>query len=164
MFSNFFNTKETEEIKNIFDKLFKYVEEKPQIYYVNYFDKDNNYIFEAVKCPICLSISLNSIQYENCCKLFCIKCIEDYEKKNSLCPIGQTKLKTKKVDLILKEIIENIPIKCKNCQNYNKTTNKIKLGQYYNHISNCYYSNYKCLICQKTIEHSKNKCYNHELS
>lgn len=120
MFSNFFNTKETEEIKNIFDKLFKYVEEKPQIYDANYFDKDNNYIFEAVKCSICLSISLNSIQCENCCKLFCIKCIEDYEKKNSLCPICQTELKTKKVDLILKKIIENIPTNCQNCLKYNK--------------------------------------------
>ena len=156
--------KEIEEIKNNFDKLYEYEEEEPQMYDSNYFLNENNYIFEAIKCPICLLISLNLIQCANCCKLFCIKCIEDYEKKNKLCPICQTELKTKKVDLVLKYIIENIPIKCQNCEKYNKKINIIKLGQFYNHISNCDYSNYRCLICKEKIEHSKKNCYIHALS
>lgn len=46
-------------------------------------------------------------------------------------------------------------MKCPSCKL------KLKIADYNNHLPKCYYSSYKCLVCNKIFEHSKEKCYEH---
>ena len=62
-----------------------------------------------------------------------------------------------KKDILLNNIIGKLPIIWKNCQKYGKKSKKIKIEQFNNHLKNCNYSNYECLICNKKIEHAKKR-------
>ena len=53
---------------------------------------DYNYVTEpddAYKCLICLDVARDPMQHEECGKLFCKECLEEYGK-NKPCPICKT--------------------------------------------------------------------------
>ena len=150
---------EKEEIKKNFDKLFVYTL-NGQINKIDtkYFLRDFSEIVQEVECPICLQFPLNPIQCSKCLKIFCKTC----QIKNT-CPICRDEFKEKELERILKNILDKLLLRCQNCEKYNKklNLNKIKVSQYVNHLSNCEFSDYQCLVCKIIIQHSKQKCYEH---
>ena len=151
---------ENNEIIKVFDKLFVYNSNEPiKSINTNLFLKDFREIIEEVECPICSLFPLNPVQCSKCQKLICKTC-----KNTNICPLCRGEFGQKELDRTLKNILEKLLLKCPNCDKYCKSINKInkiKVSEYIKHISNCEYSNYKCLICKKIIQHSKQKCLEH---
>ena len=150
---------EKEDIKKNFNKLFQYTL-NGQINKIDtkYFLRDFAEIVQEVECPICLQFPLNPIQCSKCLKIFCKTC---QITKN--CANCRGEFKEKELDRILRNILDKLLLRCKNCEKYNGklNLNKIKVSEYIKHLSNCEYSDYQCLFCKKIIQHSKQKCYEH---
>ena len=147
---------EKSEIKKIFDKLFIYSSKEP-INKINtkLFYKDFDEIVQEVECPICLQFPLEPIQCSKCLKVFCEKC-----QVNNKCAMCRELFEKKELDRVLKNILGKLLLKCRNCEKHLKS-NKIKVSEYINHLKNCDYSDYQCLICKKIIPHSKKDCLEH---
>jgi len=148
---------ENKDIIKEFSKMFAYAPYKGQ-------NKDNidesallykfegmNQIIKCSKCSKCSKISLNLSLCSICDKVFCNDC----SKNISDCSSCNNQFNPKKLDNLSKKLIENIPVKCPCCKCI------LKIVDYNNHLPRCYYSSYKCLICNKIFEHSKEKCYEH---
>ena len=144
------------EIKKNFDKLFIY---KSNNQFNNIdtklFLKDFTEIVQEIECPICLQFPLNQIQCFHCSKIFCKEC--QIKEKCSNC---RNDFRPKELDRTLKNIIDKLLLKCKNCEKFKKIT-RVKVSNYLNHLKCCDYSDYQCLICKKIIQNSRFKCYEH---
>ena len=147
---------EKNEIKKNFDKLFIF-QSNNQINNIEtkLFLKDFTEIVQEVECPICLQFPLNQIQCLHCSKIFCREC-----QKNEKCPNCRNDFRPKELDRTLKNIIDKLLLRCKNCEKHKKLT-KLKVSQYFNHLKICDYSDYQCLVCKKIIQNSRQKCYEH---
>lgn len=153
---------ELTKVKNHFNKLFKYVEEKGDIQ--NIFDAQTiidkmHGIFDQITCKKCKKFNIDYSQCSKCDSLICNICKLKVDK----CPSCTNNFEQKRNDSVLRNVIGEILIKCQNCQNYGKKINEIKLKDYKNHLNNCEYSSYKCLTCNKNFSHSKKFCYEHSL-
>lgn len=146
-------TEKNDTIK-IFSKMFEYAPDKGQneenideSALVSIFEGMN----QVIKCSKCSKISLNCCLCSKCGKVFCNAC----SKNITYCSSCNNQFNPKKLDNLSKKLIENIPVKCPSCKSI------LKIVDYNNHLPKCYYSSYKCLICNKIFEHSKEKCYEH---
>ena len=145
---------EKHDIIKIFPKMFVYAPDKGQ-------NKDNidesaliskfEGMNQVIKCSKCSKISLNCCLCSKCSKVFCNAC----SKNITDCSSCNNQFNPKKLDSLSKKLIENIPVKCPSCKSI------LKIADYNNHLPKCYYSSYKCLICNKIFDHSKEKCYEH---
>ena len=152
-------SEEKTDIKKIFDKLFVFtLDGKINKIDTKLFLKDFGEIIQEFECPICLQFPLNPIQCSKCLKIICKTC-----QMTSKCALCREVFEQKELDRILKNIFEKLLLRCQNCDKYSRNlkSNKIKVSQYLNHLSNCEYSDYQCLTCKKIIPHSKEKCYEH---
>ena len=99
-------------------------------------------------CPICQGIIISPIQCTECQNCFCSKCLENWIKKNgkNSCPFkcGSPKFKSSKM---LSNILSNIKLKCKQC---NEEIPYLEFQKHYQ--NNCSSINYK----EKYLEY-KNK-------
>ena len=81
------------------------------------------------------------------------------------CSNCQDIFEPKELDRTLRNVLEKLLLKCPNCNKYNKEkvakSNIMKVSEYNNHILNCEYSDYQCLICKKLFQHCKKRCYEH---
>ena len=147
---------EKNEIKKNFDKLFIF-KSNNQINNIEtkLFLKDFAEIVQEIECPICLQFPLNQIQCLHCSKIFCREC-----QKNEKCPNCRNDFRPKELDRTLKNIIDKLLLKCRNCEKHKKIT-KLKVSEYINHLYVCDYSDYQCLFCKKIIQNSRQKCYEH---
>ena len=164
-----------DEMNKIFDKLFTYIPDLPdskekndkaineinEIFDSSVFLDDFSPLVEEVKCPVCLQVSLKSLQCSKCRGIICEKC----NKKNlfKICPICNDNFEGKELDRVLKNVMGHMLIRCANCKQYRNKIFKVKISQIQFHLSNCEYSNYQCLVCNQKILHSKMKCIEHAL-
>ena len=162
-------------MNKILDKLFTYIPDLPdskekndkaineinEIFDSSVFLDDFSPLVEEVKCPICLQVSLKSLQCSKCRGIICKKC----NQKNlfKICPICNDNFEGKELDRVLKNVMGHMLIRCENCKKYGNKIVKVKISQIQFHLSNCDYSNYQCLVCKQKILHSKKKCIEHAL-
>ncbi len=151
-----------QEIKNNFNKLFKWIddEEKLKKIKLKYFTKTYSSQAEKISCKICSFIPINSIQCSKCENLFCKECIKKEEK----CKNCGKNFIQKTTDKTLIKVIEEMKLYCP--YKYKDETNyhKIKFNEYKNHLLNCEFANYQCLICGIVIKENKKECIKHCLN
>ena len=153
-------SKKESEVREIFDKLFKYIPDKKEEDNLNFnsdiFLKDYADIIKEVKCPICLQVSLESEQCSKCQAIFCKKC-----NKEKNCPTCKELYVPNKIDKILFNVMGHLLMKCKNCEKIGKKQTIVKLSKIKEHLIKCEYSSYQCLQCDKKIFNSKHHCIKH---
>ena len=76
--------------------------------------------------------------------------------KNSKCAICRD-IFEKKLDKCLFRMIEKMKLNCPNSKN----CGKINYSEYKNHLLNCEYGKYSCLICNTIFNNSKEDCRKH---
>ena len=111
---------EKEEIKANFDSLFIYQKnldkkegENKNIFNSQIIDEKMIGIYEEIKCKMCLNFTLDYSQCSNCHSLHCNTC----KLKDNKCLNCNQIFKPKKNDRVLRNIIGEIYIKCKNVKN-----------------------------------------------
>ena len=76
-----------------------------------------NDLGEKLICPICLDFFKNPI-LDKCGHSYCEKCFLAWISKSDKCPMSLKKVdKTFSVNLILKELVNTLILKCKKCEN-----------------------------------------------
>ncbi len=145
-----------EPIDKIFNKLFKSEVKESQLRKIepNLFISEFKSQAEQIICPICLLIPLNPIQCKKCDNVFCEECM----KNNSKCAFCRD-IFEKKLDKCLLRMIEKMRLHCPN----SKKCDIITYKEYLNHLLNCEYGDYSCLICNTIFNKSKEDCRNHAL-
>ena len=108
---------------------------------------------------ICLDLVWDPEQCSSCSKLFCKNCIKKCDRK-TCCHCKQI-FKSKKIDLILTNLLNDSIIQCKNCDEQHSYDNTKK------HLALCLNPKSKCVLqCDETSfldfallkEHLTHKC------
>ncbi|CAD8043807.1 unnamed protein product [Paramecium primaurelia] len=120
-------------------------------------------IDENFLCGICCQLVVNPKECENCQHLYCLECIQDWLKKNKICPYRCTEgeIKLKEPHRFVKNSISHLNLKCQNAD----CDQIIELGLMDSHYKECKHTIQNCQNegCQDKIknlnlEEHKQKC------
>ena len=103
---------------------------------------NNNEISPTFQCSFCLDLVMDPIECENCSKLFCKDCINEWLKKSTQCPNKHLFKKATDLDDWIKKDLNKIYIKCP----YSKCNSQYNYNNWKNHLKVC---NYKSNGLQK---------------
>jgi hypothetical protein len=96
-------------------------------------------ILDEYICHICLCLVKEPVSCSNCEEIICLKCIQQHLKNNKTCPKCQNYFSEKPVPKKVKNILDNLTIKCpnnnKNCKVKTKYPFLIK-----DHLNSCPYT------------------------
>ena len=126
----------------------------------NYISNYDEYklLLDEMICPICLKVLLDPIECDKCQAIICDNCFFILKSAEKNCFNEGCKGKYIKANKFVREILNNLNIKCSGCGKDN-----IKYAEYLNHVKSCeeYLSNpilkKLALINQKTEEIAKLK-------
>ena len=66
----------------------------------------------TLKCSICLDLVMKPVECQNCSKLFCEECINNWLKNTKQCPNKHSFIKKEKLDDWVNDILKKLFIKC----------------------------------------------------
>ena len=70
---------------------------------------------DSIICPICLKILINPLMCMKCQKVYCKKCIEQWERRDNKCP-NRCQSPNYQKSLEKNRILSNLKFKCINCE------------------------------------------------
>ena len=100
----------------------------------NYISNYDEYklLLDEMICPICLKVLLDPIECDQCQAIICDNCFFILKSAEKNCFNEGCKGKYKKANKFVREILNNLNIKCSGCQKDN-----IRYSDYLNHIHVC---------------------------
>jgi hypothetical protein len=114
----------------------------------NVINQDENIIGDFT-CIICLNIVINPKICSECDILICLKCIDDWQKRNINCPHCKKKFAEGRVNRQIINTLSRFKIKC----NYIGCVEEIWYENIITHFNKCNYllKKYACVKCHKEI-------------
>ena len=94
---------------------------------------DNNKLSPTLQCSICLDLVMEPIECNNCSKLFCKECINNWLKNSSECPNKHTFIRKSTLDDWIKPVLDRIFINCP----YNGCNASYSHSVWSNHLKRC---------------------------
>ena len=90
-------------------------------------------ITPAIQCGLCLDLVMTPVECENCSKLFCKECIDNWLKQKNECPFKHQFKKMENIDLWAQQVFAKLFLKCP----YKGCLNDYAYKNWMNHVKNC---------------------------
>ena len=138
---------------------FKYVSEVNDKIFITQIENKQNIsenIITQITCSICKNLLRNPVECLLCEESFCKECLEEREKTTKNCINGCYPIKSTFASIGLKNILNNLKLKCQyHLNGCNELFKYSELNLYYNHLKNCINRQIVCQKCKDEIPKSK---------
>ena len=121
-----------------------------------------SHMVQDLICQICLNIVYPyPVKCKECNKMYCKACIDEWKSKNTICPNYSHKFEETPLDNLAKSFLNNVRLLCENKEK--GCPESVLYGDYTKHISECWYSKWRCEGCKleafkSIIEKHVNQC------